>query len=530
MNLRAGLSRKKPSKRFLRSPLVLLFSMSLPSTIASRFSMARLRSFAMFMAGPGRTRILLAIPLLLVFFLPPASPRTGREPQFRSGRTAVSIGENQGAFLMLSDIHFDPFSNASPEAFKRLSSSPVEEWQSIFESSGDNRLPPEGTDTNYPLLASALDAARNSGAHYDYVLVAGDFLGHRLPAKYRSFKPDGRGYREFAIKTLIFVNRMIEQSFPGVPVYGALGNNDSTGGDYSAPGKALLVALRKEWKVVDARPDAVRDFLRGGFYAVPHPTVPDREFIVLDTSFWSSRYEGGNNRNFRDAGAGELSWLRSTLQQLQAMHKTAALIMHIPPGIDAYASSALGGCNTPALFWKGAYLSAFLELIEEHKAILRDAYAGHTHMDDFRVFTDREGMPYFQTHVVPSISPDHRTRPAFEIGVYDKATGALMDYAATYLKSPPGTGTAGKPLWEPEYDFRQLSGFQSYSPASLETAAALIRSNEAIRKKFIDFYLSKLPSSVVPITKDWLSYSCAQTEMTASAYGKCACPSPAGKN
>ena len=442
----------------------------------------------------------------------------------------MSLHENQGAFLMLSDIHFDPFSNASAGVFERLSTSPVDEWQSIFESTGDNRLSSEGADTNYPLLVSALNAARNSGTHYDYILAAGDFLGHELPAKYRSFKPDGRGYRKFAIKTLIFVNFMIERSFPGIPIYGAIGNNDSTGGDYSAPGKDVLVALRKEWKVVDARPDAVRDFLHGGFYAVPHPTVPNREFIVLDTSLWSSHFDGGNDRNSKDGGAEELTWLQSTLQRLQEMHKTAALIMHIPPGIDPFTSAGLGDCNNPASFWKEAYLNAYLELIEEHKAILRDSYAGHTHMDDFRVIRDREGMPYFQTHVIPSISPDRHTLPAFEIGVYDKATGALVDYAATYLKRAPGTDAAEKPAWVPEYDFRQMSGFQSYSPASLETIAGLIRSSDAIRRKFIDLYLSKLPSFTTTITKDWLSYSCAQTEMTANAFRKCACPTPAGKD
>ena len=78
-------------------------------------------------------------------------------------------------------------------------------------------ISPNGADTNYPLLASAIDAVQHSGTHYDYIIVAGDFLGHDFLKKYRGFKPDGSGYQEFAIKTIVFVNRMIQQAFPGTP-------------------------------------------------------------------------------------------------------------------------------------------------------------------------------------------------------------------------------------------------------------------------------------------------------------------------
>lgn len=431
---------------------------------------------------------------------------------------------------MLSDIHFDPFFEAKPSLIKKLASSPVEEWQSIFESSGNDAVSPDGSDCNYALLASALQAARDSGVQYDYILVTGDFLGHEFERKYRAYNPDGSGYQDFVIKTMLFVNRTIEQAFPGVSVYGTLGNNDSTGGDYAAPGKAIFAALAKEWKVIAVPPDAQRDFLDGGFYAVPHPTVPSQEFIVLDTSFWSNRYHRDASSNTPDQGAAEMNWLEAKLDQLRGMHKTAALIMHIPPGIDPYASSKLGGCDNPSLFWKQTYLDSFIKTIADHKDILRDSYAGHTHMDDFRVFADSTGQPYFQTHIVPSISRDHHNNPAFEIGVYEKTTGALIDYAVTYLKSPSNAGTTEEPHWTPEYDFREASSFPSYSPASLETIAGLIRSSELIRKRFMDFYKPQIPLALSALLKDWRYYSCAQTEITPSTFRGCACPSPAASN
>jgi hypothetical protein len=317
---------------------------------------------------------------------------------------------------------------------------------------------------------------------------------------------------------------MIQQAFPDIPIFGALGNNDSTNGDYAAPGKPLLTALSKEWGVVAAKPDATRDFISGGYYDVAHPTVPSQEFIVLNTSFWSRLYADNTLSGGPDAGSAEMTWLKLKLDAVQAHGHTAAMVMHIPPGVDAYASSKEGSCHTPVLLWKKPYLDSFLAIISTHKHLLRDSYAGHTHINDFRVFTDASGIPYFQTNIVPSIAPDHHN-PEFEIGVYDKGSGALVDYAVVYLKSSPGPGTGGKPDWEPAYDFRRLSAFPSYSPASLQTIALLVRSNDAIRSKLLNLFATHMSSALSIPAKDWLPYSCAQTEITPSAFTPCSCPS-----
>lgn len=439
---------------------------------------------------------------------------------------SVSPGPNEGTFLLLSDIHLDPLTGTDPQVIRQLLSSPVERWQSIFDSSPDRQISPNGTDSNYALLASALEAARRSGAHYDYVIITGDFLGHDLLAKYSGFTHSDAGYREFAIHTLVFVNRMVEQAFPGVPIFETLGNNDSVEGDYMDPGAPLLETLAKEWRVVAAAPDARRDFLKGGYYAVPHPFVPNDEFIILNTAFWSNNYANSSSTGGSDQGLRELAWLKSELDGAQAAHKNATLLMHIPPGVDAYKSSQSGGCN-PMLFWKKPYQDSFLAILETHASQVRDGYAGHTHMDDFTVINGASGTPYFQIHITPSISRDHRNNPAFETGVYDKTSGALADYMASYLRSSSTTGDSSQSVaWVPEYDFRQLSHLPMYSPSSLQAIALLIRSNDLIRQRFLDLYVSKAtPGGSAPI-KDWLSYSCAQTEVSPDSFRGCACPNP----
>jgi sphingomyelin phosphodiesterase acid-like 3 len=467
-----------------------------------------------------------AILLLACWILPVHAIPVGASPRQVLQNGIVSVARNERTFLILTDIHFDPFTGTDPRGVEALASNPVEKWQRILESHAGRDLPPAGSDTNYTLLVSALEAAHHVGAPYDYVLVTGDYLGHDFEKKYREFMPDSQGYQNFVIKTMVFLNRMIEQSFPAVPIVGTLGNNDSMVGDYAAPGKPLLAVLSKEWKVVAANPDAARDFLRGGYYAVPHPTVPSQEFLVLNTTLWSRLYTGSTSPGASDAGAQEMDWFISRLDGLRARGHTAALIMHLPPGIDAYASSKSGACSTPLAFWKKPYLDAFITAIDSHKDSLRDSYAGHTHINDFRVLSDAAGMPDFQTNIAPSIAPDHHN-PEFEIGVYDEENGAFVDYAVLYLKNFAGPASSAKSDWEKAYDFRQLSSFPSYSPANLRTISLLIRSSELVRAKLLDLFATHVSAAISLSAKDWRPYSCAQTEITPGAFVACSCPSTA---
>lgn len=435
-----------------------------------------------------------------------------------SNLSAISPAPNESAFLMLSDIHFDPFTGTDRSIVQELASAPVEDWERILKPQADQPVAPDGADTNYSLLLSALDAARNSGVHYDYVLFTGDFLGHNFPAKYRLYgHPTGDGYESFVVKTISFVTRVIQQVFPSVPVYAVFGNNDSLGGDYAPQDPRLLAAMQKEWKVVGSQ--AKKDFLAGGYYAARHPAVANFEFIVLNTSYWSNRLDASTASS---EGSVQLKWLATQLDELRRRHGSAAILMHVPPGIDAYASATPGRCASPAFFWQKAAMDSFMAIISAHRDTLRDAYAGHTHLDDFRVFADSSGMAFFQTHIAPSISRDHHNRPGFEIGLYEKQTGAMVDYAAEYMVDP-GNGAATKPNWKLAYDFRQDAHLDSYSPENLESLALLIRSSDIVRKRLFQRYGTPT-SAVQALARDWRYYSCAQTEFEAAPYHSCACP------
>ena len=454
---------------------------------------------------------------------------------------------NQRSFLMLADIHFDPF--ADPAIVSRLAAAPVDKWPAILQSSlraPSSSLPPgaqpspgtsspvsvaslaKGTrDSNYALLASALDAARSSGTSYDYVLVAGDYLTHDFRLKYRALQLADQDFPDFAIKTMVFVSHTIQAAFPKTPIFGVVGNDDSACGDYAEPAhSALFAALAADWNVVASRPDAARDFAAGGYYAVPHPTVPQQELIVLNSTFWSSLYHAGCSSAPEAPGEApgdiEMAWLKQQLQRVQLAGKTAVLAMHIPPGVDPFTSSRQGDCAKPAPFWKTKYTGDFLATIDKYQAILRDAFAGHLHRDDFRVFTGGAG-PFLPLHVVPPISPIYLSNPAFEVGRYDRETGALADYSVFYLRNFSQAGAAEPPDWVREYAFGSAYGLPSYSASSLASLAAAILVKPAVRNEFLDFYAAHNAISSIVATKDWPFYACAQTQFRPEDYARCAC-------
>ncbi len=245
---------------------------------------------------------------------------------------------NEGTFLTLSDIHFDPY--ADPAVVRQLATAPVDQWGAILAGS-TAPFAEYGSDTTYPLMMSALSAARGTGLAYDYVLVTGDLLAHDFRRGFETHAGgDDDAYGSFVVKTITFLTRTLQQTFAGVPVILALGNNDSACGDYRlTPNGAMLHALAPELNVLAGHPQATEDFEAGGFYAVPHPTVPGRQIVVLNDVFWSTQYLDRCDPMISDAGAAELGWLEWKLFKARSAKQSVTLVMHIPPGIDAYRSA-----------------------------------------------------------------------------------------------------------------------------------------------------------------------------------------------
>jgi len=320
----------------------------------------------------------------------------------------------------------------------------------------------------------------------------------------------------FATKTALFVINT-EQTTLGVPVYAALGNNDSASGDYGMdPGSAFLATLANSLQVLANDPRAAADFRTAGFYELPHPTLPVKEIVVLNTVLWS-RFYSILGSDGSDPGAAEIQWLTWKLYEAKTLTHKIILVMHIPPGIDAYTSWRRGDCEPPIQFWQDRYSIQFLELMRKYGDIVQIAFAGHTHMDDFRVFGATGNASPVVFRMTPAISPIFGNNPAFSVLNYDGHSGDISDITTYYLNL---ANSGNNPQWALEYRFPSAYGYSSLTAMNLVALAAGIHDDPKVRQVFAGYYSVSAPS---PITlTNWPFYSCAQTRFMSADYRSCA--------
>ncbi len=458
--------------------------------------------------------------LVFLFFLVvfPSFALAGAALPWGGGKISAS----QGTFLMMSDLHFDPF--ADPALVPDLIRHPVEDWEALLNSSKSPGLAPYGKDSNWPLMLSFLREAKSLGP-YDYAVFTGDYLVHESR---KLFEPlggkDEKAYEHFVLKTEIFVAREIDKNFPGLPVYFCLGNNDSECGDYMiATHSDFLTRLSQEWGLLAGHPDAAESFSETGNYTVPHPIVPGMELIILNDVYWSSRFSPDScHPENGDPGKAGMDWLESQLKKARADNRKVQLVMHIPPAADVfgtYMKLSSGGPSAGAaqLFWTPDYEKRFLDLVKAYPGILVSGFAGHTHMDDFRVLGEGQGAPAFFIHICPAVSPIRGNRPGFQVALYDRGTGAIQDMATYDLVNLNEAKSAAGAQWELEYDFDKAYGLRGYDGASLLALTGQIQTDESIRRKFSLYYLGSAPiaekGKLIP-EDAWKILNCLHTQWT----------------
>lgn len=442
-----------------------------------------------------------------------------------NGLAALQIpatGENR-SFVALSDLHFDPFFD--PSLVADLIRADTAHWQVIFERSAVKDLGAFGQDSSYPLLRSTLAAAAAFAPHPDFVLVTGDFLGHGFPAQFAKYAPhsDPAAYRRFVQKSMAFTTLMIRRAFPRTRLITALGNNDSGCRDYEMqPGGRLLAALAGLWQpLVDPGSKSFgRTFPIGGYFSLPHPTVRHLRVVVLNTVLFSPKYQNCNQGT--EAGARELAWFDRTLREASRRGDKVWLAYHIPPGIDAYATlHASGPCpSRPVSFWRADYLSRFQRSVARFPGLVTAAFAGHTHMDEFRL----PGGGGF-IHVTPAVSPLFGNNPGFAVFSFTRATGELTDFQIYDLNL--ASGGAGPPQWSREYDFQQAFAQPAVNGSTLDAVQQAIAKDPAARTRYLTFYPVSSPQSTTDLVH-WQAYWCSAQAFTPDAFAACYCPHEGG--
>lgn len=436
-------------------------------------------------------------------------------------------GPDEGLFLIVTDIHFDPFAN--PALVPKLDKSPVAGWSAILGSS-----PPDiagyGKDAGYTLMLSALETAAAQNMTYDYLLYTGDYLSHDFNANYwNNAGPSPEGISAFAIKTTQFVSRLLGEKFGGIPVYGVLGNEDSACGDYNiGPDGGYLDGLAEQWANLSGQPARFGAFRSGGYYKVAHPTIPDQDIIALNSVFWSTKYADTCNPDGGDPGADVMSWLDEQLSQTRDAGRKAQILMHVPPGIDAHDTArdaGSGTCDaTIRLFWHDHYHRDYLALMHKYAGTIDYTFSGHTHMDGFTVLRDESGHPLMVNKISPSVSPKFGNNPAFSVFLYDRTSGALKDSVTFYLSNLETATTGAEPDWQLEYDYRGTYSVPDLSAESFASVAETLEGNTSLQQRFIDLYAVSAAKKQIN-GASWQAFGCALDAANRDTYQACYCDS-----
>jgi len=454
-------------------------------------------------------------------------------------RTRASTSTVQALFV--SDIHFEPFWD--PAKVERLNAARVGEWKAILaEPDAADRgarfaelqetCHARGEDTAYALLASSLAAMRARAGGAKFAVVSGDLMAHSFSCKYATLFPlaTPADYRAFAEKTLDFVLASMREAMPGVPVYAALGNNDSDCGDYQLDANSAFLAGEADeftrGLAAGDREEARRTFAMGGYYSAGLPAPMKRaKLLVLDDLFMSRRYETCGGKDDHAPAAAEIGWLAQQLDSARKRGEKVWVMAHIPPGVDAYSTATKGkdicAGNKPTMFLGS---EALAETMARFGDVIGLAIFAHTHMDEVRWLAPAGGdakSAGVAIKMVPSISPIDGNDPAFTVATIDAATATLKDYRVIAAGNMTGADTT----WAEEYDFAKTYGERDFSAASARDLIGQLLAAQGAKGEASQSYIRNYdvgqPARDLGVV--WPMYACVLKNDAASAFRSCVC-------
>ena len=446
--------------------------------------------------------------------------------------------------LMLSDIHLDPFHD--PAKLQQLVDAPVSQWNAILTAppSSDQQkafdalqqqCQMRGQDTPYALFRSSLQAMHAHQSDAKFITISGDLLAHTFDCRYKALLPKSTPaqYQAFVLKTLSFIMAELRATFPGIPIYTALGNNDSGCGDYKlTPNSDFLAQTGKI--LAEALPSseqqaAAKQFAAGGYFSVTMPSpMQSTRIIVVNDLMLSPKYTTCGGMPDVTAANAEMDWLRQQLADARQAGQKVWVMAHIPPGVDPYSTAAkmknVCAGAAPVVFLSSGKLA---DLMIEYASTIHLGIFAHSHMDEFRLLEPEAGDPTpsaehsIAVRVIPSISPVDGNNPSFTIAHIDPSTATLIDYEVIAGSNQTGISTT----WSSEYDFAKTYHQSQYSPAALKT---LIGQFHADRSSQQDMSISYIRNFFVgdrssELKLFWPQYTCALDNVSTKSYAACIC-------
>ena len=439
-----------------------------------------------------------------------------------SGGNGIT-GSDDFPVLVFSDVHFQPFidpflpngtypnpatTDANQLLVAQLDAADPSDWPAIFKGSLNalnNPPSPLSTDTNYTLLKMALESITSNLGAAPAVLFTGDFLGHGIDQLYPFYSLNPTA--AFVDKTLTFVLQQIRAAVGTIPVYFALGNCDSYTGD--GPDSTFLASNAQQLYTLALngagnQQDVISSLKNGGYYSI-EPAGMNLMIITLNT-FALSPGITVEQTMIPD----QFAWFDAKLAKAEAAGKKVWLLMHAPPGaVESTTGNPTndnGQITVATMMWADSNQEKFMNIIKKYPDVIAMSFAGHTHMDEFRLMSPGNALA-----ITAGISPFFGNYPAYKIFTLDGASLAPIDYSAVNCNL-----LVTSPAFNSYYTFSQAYELEGPLAASFaELFPALIASNAAKMQYQGAFYSGNntdIPNTTTkwnPITStNWPVYWC----------------------
>jgi sphingomyelin phosphodiesterase acid-like 3 len=209
--------------------------------------------------------------------------------------------------------------------------------------------------------------------------------------------------------------------------------------------------------------------------------------IGLNTIIWGVSYTPADGVGQLEAGNQQILWFAEQLRQATQAGEKVYVLMHIPPGVDAYATNSN---KTPTPMWASmppsgpTWQDQFLGLINASSAHIAGLFYGHTHMDELRLLYDRDGTRVREVAISsPGITPLDNNNPGFKLVFFDPKSKEVIDFI-TFFTTP------GAKAWgDASYQFSQVYGC---NPKPLLSCLAN-QPLEEINRKMTTIFMVKSP-------------------------------------
>ncbi len=436
--------------------------------------------------------------------------------------------DNNRTVLSVTDIHFNPFHDSLVVA--ELVQTPYTQWDSVFAQINEDKIAIYNQETTPMLFSLLLKSMKQQGQKegLSAVIFTGDILAHDFNEQYYKYTGQllEKGKNDFIYKTMAFVSMKLRHTFPNTPIYFSLGNNDSYKGDYAVVDNGAFLhnttsLFYKNFINPDAdtsiHEDRNNDFYKTysshGYYSMKLPTVNNCRIIGLNTNFFSVNYS--DTTITHNPGLEEIEWLNKELAVSEKAGERVWLLLHIPPGVNVYSTQHNSSPShiKVSLQWQDTYNKRYISLLQRYHKTIAASFAGHTHMDDFRLIYNQDSVNKQSLgfiHISPSISPVFGNNPAFQVIEVDANTSNLIETTTHFIDL-----SEVNPNFKFEYEYTSTYNAVP-NMQGLDSLYQRLPYNQEDLDSYINFYSSS--SKATGITSSWPWYWCGIGNLTQEDY------------